>query len=264
MHLAYFDESGDDGFPRYSSPLFALACCYLHYLQWKSAFDAILSLRRELRNDFGLPVKVEIHTKDFLLNKNPYRALGLPDNDRVEIISRFCALIATLDLKIVNTVIVKPRITHAGYDVLDWALKMSIQRIENDLDPAHNPSAKFLMITDEGRVGKMRSTARRMQRVNFIPSKFGSAPYQKPIATLIEDPLPKDSKDSFFIQLSDLVAFLVYLHCLIQTGVGGYSKRLAAVISPKTVVRWLDMLKPRLNLLASSANPYGIVIHPAK
>jgi hypothetical protein len=264
MHLAYFDESGDDGFPAYSSPLFALTCCYLHYLRWKPTFEEILELRRELKRDFGLPVKSELHTRDFLLNKNPYRQLQIPDTDRVTIISRFCDRIATLDLKIVNAVIVKPRINSKGYDVLDWALKMSIQRIENDLDPSHNPDSRFLMITDEGRVGKMRSTSRRMQRVNFIPSKFGTKPYQQPIATLIEDPLPKDSKDSFYIQVCDLSAFVVYVHCLTTTGVGGYPKRLAAVINPNLVVGWLDALKPRLNLLASSANPYGIVIHPPK
>jgi hypothetical protein len=128
----------------------------------------------------------------------------------------------------------------------------------------HNPDSRFLMITDEGRVGKIRSTSRRMQRVNFIPSKFGPKPYQQPIATLIEDPLPKDSKDSFYIQVCDLIAFVVYVHCLTATGVGGYPKRLAAVINPNLVVGWLDALKPRLNLLASRANPYGIVIHPPK
>lgn len=264
MHLAYFDESGDDGFPKYSSPLFALSCCYLHYLNWKPTFEALLEFRRSLKADFGFPVKVEFHTRDFLLNKNPYRNLGFPDTTRVEIVSRFCRLVGALDLKIVNTVIVKPRITSSSYDVLDWALTMAIQRVENDLNPVRNPSSRFLMITDDGRVGKMRSTARRMQRMNFIPSKFGPSKYRREIATLIEDPLPKNSRDSYFIQVCDLTGFIVYLYCLTTTGTGTFTKRLLAVVSPAQVAAWMEELKPRLNLLASSASPYGIVIHPNK
>jgi uncharacterized protein DUF3800 len=264
MHIAYFDESGDDGFPSYSSPLFALSASYLHYLNWKPAFDQILEFRRQLKKDVGLPVKLEIHAKYFLLNKNPYRQFGFTDADRIRVISAFCDLIASLELKYVNAVIVKPRILMKDYNVLDWALKMSIQRIENDLDPGRNPTARFLMITDEGRVGKMRATARRMQRVNFIPSKFGAGTYRREIQSLLEDPLPKDSRDSYFIQMCDLVAFVVYLHCLTATGVAGFSNRLAALISPAQVTAWMEQLKPRLNLLASGANPYGIVVHPGK
>jgi len=264
MHLAYFDESGDDGFPAYSSPLFALSCCYLHYLNWKPTFESILEFRRRLKTDFGFPVKLELHTRDFLLNKNPYRDLRISDADRVQIVSAFCELIAQLNVKIVNAVIVKPRITGQTYNVLDWALKMSIQRLENDLDPVRNPTSRFLMITDEGRVAKMRSTARRMQRVNYIPSKFSTAPYRKEIAALIEDPLPKNSRDSYFIQICDLAAFVVYLHCLTTTDTGAFTKRLAGVVSPQLVVSWMDAIKPRLNLLATRTNPYGIVIQPGK
>jgi Protein of unknown function (DUF3800) len=264
MHIAYFDESGDDGFPSYSSPLFALSASYLHYLNWKPAFEQILEFRRELKKTLGVPVKLEIHAKYFLLNKNPYKQFGFSDADRIRAISAFCDLIASLELKLVNAVIVKPRVLARDYNVLDWALKMSIQRIENDLDPGRNPTARFLMITDEGRVGKMRATARRMQRINFIPSKFGTGTYRREIQSLIEDPLPKDSRDSYFIQLSDLVAFVVYLHCLVETGVAPFSNRLATLVDAAQVRSWMDQLKPRFNLLASSANPYGIVIHPNK
>ncbi len=264
MHLAYIDESGDDGFPSYSSPLFALSASYLHYLNWKAVFEQILEFRRQLKREIGLPVKLEVHAKYFLLNKNPYRQFGIADADRIRVISAFCDLVSSLELKFVNAVIVKPRILRQDYNVLDWALRMSIQRIENDLDPGRNPTARFLMISDEGRVAKMRATARRMQRVNFIPSKFGAGAYRKEIQSLIEDPLPKDSRDSYFIQLCDLVAFVVYSHCLTATGVAAFSNRLAALITPAQVTAWMDQLKPSFNVLASASDPYGIVVHPGK
>jgi hypothetical protein len=261
MQIAYFDESGDDGNPG-SSPLFALSGMYLHLLKWKESFERILDFRRAVKRDFKLPVKLELHTKSFLWNKNPYRPLNLPDKDRVQIIGLFCDLVAGLELRIVNVVIVKPRILKPEYDVLDIALKYSLQRIENDLNPAANPDAKLLVITDEGRVGKMRKTARRIQRFNPIPSKFGAYSYQKAIRSLIEDPLPKPSKESYLIQLADLVAFVTYQYGLASTGVGAPSARLAPLVTPGQVSEWMDRLVPSLNLSAAPKDKYGVKFHP--
>ena len=262
MQIAYYDEAGDDGFPKYSSPLFVLTALYLHYLNWKDTFEQIYQFRRQLRREYGLPVKLELHTKFFLLGKQPYRDLKISDAQRLEIIGLFCDLIANLQVRIVNVAIVKPRITKPDYNVLDTALKYSVQRIENDLKPAVNPENKFLIITDPGRVGKMRNTTRRVQRINYIPSKFGPTPYRSEIRALIEDPLPKDSKESYFIQLADLVAQIVYIRAIVETGVGKLHGRTPAAVNPQLVVNWLDRLAPSLNLQASTKHPHGIVYHP--
>ena len=186
MRIAYYDESGDDGYPQYSSPLFALSALYMHYTQWQANFDRIREFRRRLRSDFGVPVKTELHTKYFVLGKNPYRDLQLSEADRLEVMGLLADLIGSLELKIINVVIVKPRLTRPGVDVLDTALTYSVQRVENDLDPARNPGERFMIITDAGRVGAMRSTTRRIQRINYIPSRFGPSPYRRDITALIE------------------------------------------------------------------------------
>jgi hypothetical protein len=262
MQLAYYDEAGDDGFPKYSSPLFVLSALYLHYLNWKKAFETIREFRQQLRSDFGLPVKTELHTKYLILGKDPYRDLKMSDATRLEIVGLFCDLIATLDIRVVNVAIVKQKIIKKNYEVLDTALTYSVQRIENDLKPAVNPENRFILITDPGRVGKMRKTTRRVQRFNYIPSKFATSPYRSDIRCLIEDPLPKDSSESFFIQLADLVAQIVYYHALIETGSGTYPSRAPTQLSAKLVESWLDRLSPSLNLQASSSHRFGIVYHP--
>ncbi|WP_204279881.1 hypothetical protein, partial [Serratia marcescens] len=71
------------------------------------------------------------------------------------------------------------------YDVLKNALTYNVQRIENDLNI--NPDNRFMIITDEGRVSKMRSTTRQIQKINFIPSMFNYDTYRKEIEKLIED-----------------------------------------------------------------------------
>ena len=54
MQIAYYDESGDDGFPAYSPPLFVLTVLYLHHLNWKDTYSTILDFRREQKFLHGI------------------------------------------------------------------------------------------------------------------------------------------------------------------------------------------------------------------
>ena len=262
MRIVYFDESGDDGFPHYSSPLFGLTAIYMHYLSWKENYEAVLDFRKRLKTDFNFPVKIEFHTKYFLLDKNPYKNLNIKNDDKKEIMSLFCQLISRLDLKVINTVIIKKRLKYPKFEVLDAALTYSIQRIDNDLEASSNPNDRFMIITDPGRVGKMRKTTRKIQRINFIPSKYSTSNYRKEIKYLIEDPLPKDSKQSYFIQISDLISYLVTLFTIRNIDIAELPNRLKDFIVFSDIKNWLNILKPVLNLKATKSNEFGIVYHP--
>lgn len=261
-YLAYVDEAGDDGFPKYSSPLFVLASCYLATIEWRRTFERLIEFRRELKRQFALPVKIELHARQFLLNKNPYRDLGLSDAQRIEVISQFCDFLATLPLRAITVGIVKPRIRRIDYDVLDWAVKLAVQRVENDLRRRGADSYRFLIVSDEGRVGKMTRTTRRLQRFNPIQSQYG-ADYRREIELMVEDPLPKRSSESFFIQVADLLALIVHLHLTRDIPVGTLHGRLPAAADASCVIGWLTRLKPILNLQANPGHPFGIKIHPA-
>ncbi|MFQ5632874.1 MAG: DUF3800 domain-containing protein [bacterium] len=63
MYIAYYDESGDDGYPAYSSPLFVLTSVYLHHLNWKDIYADIYAFRKFLKEQYGVPVKYELHAK---------------------------------------------------------------------------------------------------------------------------------------------------------------------------------------------------------
>ena len=84
MRIVYYDESGDDGYPKYSSELFVLSAVYMPYLAWHGNFDALHSFRRRLKKKYGLPVRTEFHTRQFLVNKKPYRwCIYTPTSRRV-------------------------------------------------------------------------------------------------------------------------------------------------------------------------------------
>jgi len=142
MHLVYYDESGDDGYPQYSSPLFVLSCIYLPAVDWREDFEILAAFRRTLAHDFHFPFKTELHTREFLLN------------------------------------------------------------------------------------------------------------------------LPKNSRQSWFIQLADMVACIVYLHVGLATATASLPSRLPHQVDARLLNGWLTDLSPVFNLRASRADPYGIVFIP--
>lgn len=260
MHIVYYDESGDDGFPQYASPLFVLSAVYCPAMDWRENFEIIAGFKRQLAKDFNFPFGLEIHTRELLLNKKPYSALRLTGEQRIEIISRFCQVAAQLSLRSISTVVIKPWIRKTDFAVLDKALSYSVNRIETDLQGSS--ANRFIIITDDGRVAKMRSTTRRMQKINYVPSKFDTLAYQREIRHLIEDPLPKDSKESYFIQLSDMIAFLFYAYTAHETKIAQLPHRAPAELDQVFIISCLDLLKPILNLKASNTHPYGLVLIP--
>ena len=264
MIIAYYDESGDDGFPAYSSKLFVLTSLYFHHANWKEYYNGIYEFRRFLKGDFQFPLKMEMHARSFLLNKMPYKTLNFSDEKRLEIFGLYCSFISSLGsqgMHVINTVINKPAIKTSTYNVLDRALTYSIQRIENDLNK-WDPASRFMIITDPGRLGKMRHIARKIQKVNYIPSKFGPSSYRKEISRLIEDPLPKESDQSYFIQIADLVSYIVNLYMSLHLGLGSLPARMPAQVDLAKITAWMNTLKSSFNLAASSSNPYGIVCYP--
>lgn len=260
MILLYYDESGDDGFPKYSSKLFVLTVNYIQDSLWRDAFNEVKDFRKWVYSEIGLPKSKEIHVKEFLLYKNPYRLLNIDDKKRIEVIYRYCECVAKLPIKVVNVVINKTIIRKETYQVLDNALTYSVQRVTNSIQ---NPNEKIIIISDEGRIPKMRKTTRRLQIFNPIPSRFSAGIVaQRPIDRLIEDPLPKESQHSYFIQISDLIAYLVYNHMLEILSIGESNNRLP--IGHTAINGLLDIISPVLNFKASMTNKYGfgIVCYP--
>lgn len=283
MWFAYVDESGDDGFPG-ASPLFALSAIYLHYLNWQPIFDQLLNFRRRLKTSHGLPVREEIHTRQLLRFKKPYNQIfsSLPKRQKSqwqdghhwakEILDLFAAHIATLNWSAVNVVIVKNNLTAPPYrPVLDYALSFLIQRIENDLAPQNHPANKFIIIADPGREASMRHIARRLRRFNPVPSQYGGTRHL-PIRSLIEDPLPKDSKQSYFIQAADFIATVAYLYVQAHYTSIPIPQRIGRTLTSTTatatatasnaITSWMNTLTPILNTHASRKDPYGVVVYP--
>ncbi len=265
MYICYFDESGDDGFPARSSDIFVLTSLSLHHSLWTDINDKIFHFREWLKKEYNFPVNLEFHTREFLLNKNPYRQLNFEPKLRKEILFNFFGFLGELDVRIVNSAVNKSLIKSSEHKVLKTALKYSIKCIDEFLNE-NGEKNKFLIITDEGRVGKMINVTRQIQK-NFVSPKNRSESVGESIAgiqRLVEEPLQKSSKESYFIQISDMVAYIVYLYICnkIHQPRKPWSPRLLQVLNYGDEIKLLAMIKGLADLKAHESNEFGIGIYP--
>ena len=72
--IVYFDETGDDGANTSSSDAFILTSMSMSSESWQSNYDIMKNFRKELKAEYGFHVSQEMHTKQFLTDKNPYRS----------------------------------------------------------------------------------------------------------------------------------------------------------------------------------------------
>lgn len=257
-YIVYFDETGDDGVTTASSDTFILTSIYMNSSQWQNNFNLFRACRDELKRDFGFHISEELHTKHLLSNKDPYRKYEWTTEQKQEIIRRITKCISQLDIRVVNVIIDKTKFKDDKYKVLENALKYNIQRIENDSKGLWN----YLIITDKGRLAPMRKTARAIRAYNPIQSKYSRTYSNLPIKNLIEDILEKDSKESYFIQICDFVSYFVHLYYKTEYKKQPLPNRVGGTVDENYIKRVMATLKPVLNLDATHANRYGLVIYP--
>ncbi len=256
--IVYCDETGDDGLNTTSSNSFILTSLYMPSESWQNNYDSIKQFRKKLKEEYGFHSGQEMHTKQFLSDKNPYRTYKWTKEQRIEILKKFTLMIASLDVKVINVIIDKERINTTDYCILEKALTYNIQRVEND----SNGNWNYLIITDKGRIAPMRKTARAIRAYNPIQSQFGGF-INKPIRYLIEDILEKDSKESYFIQICDFVSYFVHLYYKTRYKKEALPNRIGNLIDYDFIGSVLATLNANgiLNTKASP-NKHGLVIYP--
>ena len=258
--IVYFDETGDDGLNTSSSETFILTSIYMPSSSWQDNYDTVKTLRSNLKKTYGFHTNQEMHTKHFLTDKNPYRSYQWTNIQKIEILKEFTKMISSLNISSVNVIIDKSSITARDYRILENALTYNIQRIENDSQGKWN----FLLITDKGRIGPMRKTARAIRAYNPIQSQFGGF-INRPIKNMIEDVMEKDSQESYFIQICDFISYFVHLYYLTLYKKRELPNRVGCLINKEFVGRVMATLSVHgIFNENASREKYGLVIYPKK
>jgi hypothetical protein len=203
MYFAYVDESGDSG--DFGSQTYSLACVLVEADTWPDRFDRLIDFRRHLRTLYGLPVRAEMKANHLLRNGGAFRPLGLSEVARFGIYRQTMRLHAKLDFK--TFAILVNKASHANRTADDLAWEYLLQRLERF---ATYGGEVVLVVHDEGNALAVRTLARKSRRAGGAGSMLGTGHLSRPFNRLLDDPVSRNSKQSYFLQLADLAAYAAF------------------------------------------------------
>lgn len=247
MHLFYADES-------YDQTKFVLSAIRIAATDWRNLLVKTKEFRAELRSDHGIKLRAELHAQTFVRHiSDGVASRTLTISERRVIFERCIDFICTLPIEIINVCLPLANFRNNSHEAHFAALDRLLNRVHTNVDRL-NPCSLAMVIFDAGKEREITKLSRRLSVYNQIPSQFGSWPgggRAKNIALvrIIEDPIFRDSKDSYFLQLVDFVTFALL-------------KR--EVPATEFIKKWgyeklFDKLKPVLCIAASPRDPCGIV-----
>jgi hypothetical protein len=207
VYFAYIDESGDTGAA--GSRTYALACVLVPVATWPDVFDRTIEFRRRLRDIFGVPVRAELKANYLLRNGGPLRPLSLSESARFAIYRQMMRLQPKLGFRTFAILVNKQNHPNRTADDLAW--EYTLQRLER-FSTQDQPGVTHLVLIvhDEGNVHAVRALARKSRRAGGAGSRFGTGHMRLPFGGLLDDPVPRDSKQSYFLQMADVAAYAAF------------------------------------------------------
>lgn len=233
VRFFYVDES-------YDNHKYCLSAISIRHSDWKECFDKVREHRVNLKNDFGVFLRKEIHARDLVAGRGSISPNIIGKWQRSRIFYGILELVASLpQIWIFNICLDKANFRDSQLTTWDRLMNriertmLEQERIELPLrrklstlvtehlsnDDAQNIEKRLniyrsraMILADEGREHEITTAVRRMHVFNHIPSQLGGwndGSLTKNITTdrIIEDPIFKQSDKSYFIQLADCVAF---------------------------------------------------------
>ncbi|MBN2292726.1 MAG: DUF3800 domain-containing protein [Pirellulales bacterium] len=222
MYLMYVDESGDCGMPGDGSPTryFCLSGLVVHELRWRDTTGQLLRFRHWLRGKYGVYHDDELHAAEMLNKPNKIAASlqRLKKHERLAIIRHFADEIARLsDISLINVLVDKQAKVPNKGEVFRWAWYTLFQRFENTIRYQNFPGPKntddrgiiFPDDTDGTKLKKFLDSMRLNNQFKIRQPQGAFVYKNEPIKVIIEDPVLRNSRDSYLIQVADCTAFLL-------------------------------------------------------
>ena len=195
MWFAYIDESKEPG--RY----YVYTALVTTGDRWADTFKKVKEFRQRLRREHGIYIAYELHAWKFVPGRGRPANRAIYKDERAEIFRKTLQFIA--DCKCFTVV-------SSCSKTQQYALERMVTRIHNT---ANRLNEKVLLFFDEGDEVDITRRLRRMRVHNEIANKpgifntSGSWGHNVPLTSILEDPIFKDSKTSYFIQLADFCAY---------------------------------------------------------
>lgn len=206
MLFAYVDESGDTGDPAKSgsTSCYSLGCVLIDSANWAVGFDHLLHFRRAIRDSFGPLMRAELKANHLIRNGGGLLKYGLSPAQRRLIYNYHLNQLAPMNARAFAVVVDKASAGVTGTACQEMAWVTLLQRLERT---TNKEQTDVMVIHDEGDNAAVRRILRKSRRHMVAGSAFGGASFTLPLRRLVEDPSPRVSHESYFLQLADLVAY---------------------------------------------------------
>jgi Protein of unknown function (DUF3800) len=89
----------------------------------------------------------------------------------------------------------------------DVAWEFMLQRLERFTTSS---DTNVLLVHDEGYAHRVRTLTRKARRAGGAGSMFGTGHLHLPARLIVDDPVPRSSDQSYFLQAADLVAYAAF------------------------------------------------------
>lgn len=213
MYLMYVDESGDVGLNKSPTKYFVLSAIVVHELRWRETLRSLVEFRRFLRDSKRLKLRDEIHCTE-LINK-PGELKRIKRNDRLDIIKKCIDWLNNQnEINIFSVVVNKQNRTDDIFELAWNALTMRFENTirYNNFSGPRNPDDRGIILSDNTEGEKLRKLIRKMRHFNVIPNRkdiYSDGSRNVKLEYVIEDPIFRDSKNSFLHQMNDVLAYCV-------------------------------------------------------
>jgi hypothetical protein len=152
-----------------------------------------------------VPVRTEIKANYLLRNGGGFRPLGLSESARYAIYRQSMRLHSKLGFKTFAIVVNKEYHPPGTADALAW--EYLFQRLERF---STKNNQVVMIVHDEGNALAIRKMARKSRRAGGAGSMFGTGRLDRPFLKQLDDPVPRISAQSYFLQLADLAAYAAF------------------------------------------------------
>ncbi|RMH14259.1 MAG: DUF3800 domain-containing protein [Planctomycetota bacterium] len=218
----YVDDSGDTGLISNGSPTrhYCLTGLVIHELRWADTMRELLSFRHWLKRKYKVYLDDELHASEMLSKPGhcPQSLARLRKHERAAILRHHADQLARLpDIRLINVCVDKAsgkdQDSHSVFRRAWFAL---FQRFENTILHRNFPGSpneheRGLVFPDGMDCARLKAHLDDMRVRNplFVRQRDGSrVSIDEPIRLLIEDPVCRDSRHSYFIQAADCAAYL--------------------------------------------------------
>ncbi len=210
MYLIYVDANGDPGANTAASRYFVLTGLIVHESFWRECLHRLVVFRKGVKDKYGLPLRLELHAGDMVRKPGSFRR-----DDLVSMLHALAKELADMEeLRIINVAVDKQN-KGKDYKVFTVAWNAILQRFDEAIAsgslPGSTGSDKGMVFSDQTDSLPVTQIMRYSHIYNLAAEAANTARRQRTmLSKLIEDPSFRDSRHSYYVQDTDLAAFLLY------------------------------------------------------